>query len=308
MQLPPSDLSLDYNTLSAPEIISRELNIFEQMSPLWRNRFQHLVNYIWHNIEQPLPVAQLAEQIHVSMFHFHRIFHAAFSQPVADYIRKLRLLKAIKDLTDTDMSITEIALSSGFSSSQSFAKALKQKTGFNSSQIRKMIEQQGLTQLYSLYHELASEHEQNGLASIIEEKHFSIVSHKQRFLNCIKVERATYQRMEKAWCAHVSDNKQTMYSLCYDDPYTVPYKQISYWVGESCEPENTSHTLPAGNYLTVTVRLSSMLEYLAAWHAFECYALKHGLEFSSQPSIEISQPSQVTDLASDLRIEININD
>ena len=45
-------------------------------------RINRVLDYIDHNLDQPLLLAELAEVAHFSPFHFHRIFRAMMGEPI----------------------------------------------------------------------------------------------------------------------------------------------------------------------------------------------------------------------------------
>lgn len=84
----------------------------------------------------PLKLEVLAQQVHLSPYHFHRIFKVVTGETPADYWRRLTLQKAANALFHQHDSITHIALDSGFQSSQSFSKAFRKHFGVTPSAVR----------------------------------------------------------------------------------------------------------------------------------------------------------------------------
>lgn len=68
------------------------------------------------NIEEPLPIAQIAEEAGVSKRSLERKFHRVLHTTPNGYYRELRLNKANNLLLNTDMTIGEIGLACGFPS------------------------------------------------------------------------------------------------------------------------------------------------------------------------------------------------
>jgi AraC family transcriptional regulator len=74
----------------------------------------------------------------ITRFHFHRIFKAVVGETVAEFIRRLRIEMAANRLLSNQLEdITTIAMECGFSSSQNFAKAFRQRFNATPSQFRK---------------------------------------------------------------------------------------------------------------------------------------------------------------------------
>lgn len=103
----------------------------------YKSRVFRAMNFISQNIERELSLEEIAETASFSMFHFHRIFKALVGETVAGFTRRLRLeLAANRLLSKHHADITTIAIESGFSSSQNFAKAFHQHFGMTPSEYR----------------------------------------------------------------------------------------------------------------------------------------------------------------------------
>jgi len=104
------------------------------MNKAYKVRIDRVLKYIEAHLANKI---SLAEVSHFSVFHFHRIFIGIVGETVNDYIARRRLEKAVNLLIfKTELSITQIALDSGFSSSANFSKAVRLHFGFSPSEIR----------------------------------------------------------------------------------------------------------------------------------------------------------------------------
>jgi len=107
------------------------------MNKEYKLRIDRVMLYIEANLTEKISLAEVAEVSHFSAFHFHRIFSAITGETVNDYIARRRLECAINRLIfKTDLSVTQVALESGFSSSANFSKAVKLHFGFSPTEIR----------------------------------------------------------------------------------------------------------------------------------------------------------------------------
>jgi AraC family transcriptional regulator len=89
-----------------------------------RPELERALSFIAANLERPLRVAEIARAARLSEFHLHRLFHATFGESIGRLITRRRLeLAALRLAYESDRSITDIALSSGYSSSSNFSKA-----------------------------------------------------------------------------------------------------------------------------------------------------------------------------------------
>lgn len=76
-----------------------------------------------------LGVEQLAERLGYSSNYFSRIFKNITGYYVNDYIRQVRIIKAQELLTDTSLTISEIAEMTGFTTDNYFYSIFKKETG-----------------------------------------------------------------------------------------------------------------------------------------------------------------------------------
>ena len=87
------------------------------------------LNYIKSNISNRITVTELTEIIGVSQPYLFRIFKDRFSKSPKQYIDDSKLTYAKKLLKETDMTVTQVAISVGFSDVLSFSKVFSTKTG-----------------------------------------------------------------------------------------------------------------------------------------------------------------------------------
>ena len=83
------------------------------------------------------PVRQLALRLGISDRHLRRIFEAQLGISPLQYLQTRRLLTAKQLLTDTDLPVTQVALSSGYASVRRFNAAFASHYGLNPSQLRR---------------------------------------------------------------------------------------------------------------------------------------------------------------------------
>jgi len=97
----------------------------------------NILHYIQRHFDQDLPLQTLAEQAHYSPYHFHRLFKQQVGEAPKQYLLRLRLERALKELIFyPQKSVYAIAMDSGFSSQSVFARAFKNKYGIPAEQYR----------------------------------------------------------------------------------------------------------------------------------------------------------------------------
>ncbi len=86
--------------------------------------------HIMQNMDDPkFSVEELADKLHVSRVQLYRKVKAILGMSISDHINNMRLEKAATMLRESEMNISEIAYSLGFSSPNYFSTAFKNKFG-----------------------------------------------------------------------------------------------------------------------------------------------------------------------------------
>lgn len=81
----------------------------------------------------------LAESVGVHPVTLARAFRRAFGCTVGEYVRRLRIERAARQLADTDLSLAEIALAEGFSDQSHFSNLFRRHTGSSPFQFRRAV-------------------------------------------------------------------------------------------------------------------------------------------------------------------------
>ena len=100
-------------------------------------RLNRALDHIDACLGAPLSLDDVAAVACYSPYHFHRIFKATMGETLNRYIQRLRVEKAAGMLLLSRETVTEIALTCGFSSSATFARAFKDFYGINAGEWRK---------------------------------------------------------------------------------------------------------------------------------------------------------------------------
>lgn len=89
----------------------------------------------------------LAARVGVTDRHLRRIFEAEFGVSLLDYVQTQRLLIAKRLLTDTGLSMAEVALASGFGSVRRFNDVFQAQYGLNPLRLKKAVHVPGASTL-----------------------------------------------------------------------------------------------------------------------------------------------------------------
>ncbi len=99
-------------------------------------RIDRVIGHLNQQVKAGHTLCDLAGIAGISPFHFHRIYRAVTGETPAGTLRRLRLARGAALLKDGGKPITEIAFDVGYESSQAFAKAFRQMTGYSASGLR----------------------------------------------------------------------------------------------------------------------------------------------------------------------------
>ncbi|PLP11241.1 AraC family transcriptional regulator, partial [Klebsiella pneumoniae] len=97
---------------------------------------RHVLAWIDAHLDQPLTLADLAQQAGLSEFHFARMFRQSLNMAPHQYVMQQRMAKAQNLICHSALTLTEIALACGFSSPSHFSHRVKAATGLTPSQLR----------------------------------------------------------------------------------------------------------------------------------------------------------------------------
>jgi len=100
-------------------------------------RFKDVIDYIENNFTEKIDLEKLSKIAGFSKGHFCRLFKQITSMSAIDYINNLRINKAFDLLKNSDLNITEIAVSCGFSDSNYFSRIFKNHKKISPMQTKK---------------------------------------------------------------------------------------------------------------------------------------------------------------------------
>ena len=96
-------------------------------------------NYINQHYQENITLEETANISGFSKFHFTRVFKQYMNMTFYEYLNSKRMKRAQELLYSTDMSITEVAMNSGFSSLSAFNRTFKSVNGCSPSEYRNKI-------------------------------------------------------------------------------------------------------------------------------------------------------------------------
>jgi AraC-like DNA-binding protein len=108
--------------------IHREVEGF-RATPKSYGRLSEAVQYLHTHYAKPLTTRQLASMVGVSSSQFARRFHKLFNATLRQYLLRIRIRAAGRLLTQSDKSITEIAVEIGFYDHAHFSRTFSRLMG-----------------------------------------------------------------------------------------------------------------------------------------------------------------------------------
>lgn len=266
----------------------------------YTRRIDRVIDYLRENLDRSHRLEELARVACLSEFHFHRIFTAATGETVNEFTNRLRLEKAARLLTKSRLSLTEIALECGFSSSATFSRSFRhifETTPTDYRRSQKLKNSKICKDLFekSEYILPMSEDEKRCAfpVTIVDFPAREVAY--MRVANAFESERvigAFARLIEWAKAAEIFE-RGTLFGMSIDDPAVTPKKLYRYEacfapeVSFECPDDISRTTMPAQKYAVTRATggikmIATATDYLAhKWIA------ESGFERDHAPGIEI---------------------
>lgn len=191
----------------------------------WIEGFQESIDYIEENLSEALDIEKVAGKAALSPFYYQRIFGALCGMTVGDYVRARRMTLAAQRLTGTEEKVIDVALTYGYDSPDSFAKAFSRFHGITPSQAREPGA--NLRSLAPMHIKLTMEGGNMLEYSIVEKAPFTIVGLKRQFNSD-----TSYQEIPRFWEEWMQQGEKRpimgTFGVCID---TVG-KNFDYWIAD----------------------------------------------------------------------------
>lgn len=97
--------------------------------PLGPLDLARLTEFIEDNIDRTITLADLAALVNVSRFHFTRLFKRSTGVTAISFVERCRIRRAQSLILETDLSLAEIALMTGFADQSHFTRRFHRHTG-----------------------------------------------------------------------------------------------------------------------------------------------------------------------------------
>jgi AraC-like DNA-binding protein len=110
--------------------------ILKNSSQSYNNTIQNLLRYIESHYHENISLQSIAKDLGFSKFYLSRIFTNKIGYQFNDYVNRLRINLAQKLLSDTDLSVLNVALECGFESQRNFNRIFKEYTAVTPTEFR----------------------------------------------------------------------------------------------------------------------------------------------------------------------------
>lgn len=187
----------------------------------------NILHFIQQHFARELSLETLAAEAHYSPYHFHRLFKQQVGEAPRQYLSRLRLEKATKELLFyPQKSVYAIAIDCGFSSQSVFARAFKSKYKLTAEQYRTTA-QKALQQKTD---EITIDVQQYPVT--VSRTEPFIIACEMILLQPEEGVMQAFRRLYNWATAHELAGKQPeYYGLFIDSPFTTPLHQCRYLAG-----------------------------------------------------------------------------
>lgn len=301
----------------------------------YHKKLRPVIRYLEQNYDQTFNLEQVAERAHLSPYHFHRIFKAVTGETLNDFLRRLRLEQAANKLFYNKPSVTEVALSQGFGSSQSMAKAFQKYFGITPSQIRDCDDLDQYTQLMrdskighlvgNNGHEVApgspyTEHELTANAQSLNNKRktwstsMEIKTFEASQLAYVRVTGPYGENYEPAvgqlygWAGPNGLAGNTSIFIYHDNPEITPAEKCRTDIGLLIEKPTTTPPgieltdFEGGKYACIRKTITEKSQYGEAWEELLAQVVEQQFETDDRPCFELYHSYDVETHVADVSI------
>ena len=136
-------IAIKADVLKMLVIVGREYHSFlegrqeKQMIQIHRRAFHETLEYLKEHFHEELSLEALADRAAMAPTYFSYIFKMITGKNYIEYLNELRIQHAMTLLKTTDLSVTEISMSSGFNHLSHFNRMFKKYVGLTPSSYRK---------------------------------------------------------------------------------------------------------------------------------------------------------------------------
>ena len=280
-----------------------------------RNRIHRVVNRVQRLCDYQWTLAELASVAFLSKYHFLRVFESIVGETPGHFLQRIRLERAARMLVyHRDVSITNIAHTCGFGSSQSLARAFRSRFLTSPSNFRQT---NFFRMTNSVMRPESNRHSSREMLAI--QQAVKVVDRPSCRIAYIRhlgpygaAELNAFGRLNQWMAARDLDhNEQPFICIGWDNQFITPHAQTRYDVGvhvpDNVEPDDVVdiQTIPSGSYAVLRARFARGMG-LVAWERFmQNWLAQSNYQVDFRPSYErYLPPGQKGSLLADLCLSV----
>lgn len=103
------------------------------------SRINRVVLFLQSHIDESINLRKVADVAAMERTAFSKFFRRALGITVREFVQRMRVDKAVREMSISDVSLTEVAYSSGFESLAAFERTFKKCMGMSPSAYRRKI-------------------------------------------------------------------------------------------------------------------------------------------------------------------------
>ncbi|HIR25958.1 MAG TPA: PocR ligand-binding domain-containing protein [Candidatus Egerieimonas faecigallinarum] len=111
-------------------------SMFEYIPTKNSELMKKALSYISRNFASPITLEDVAKQVHLNPAYFSSIFKQSIGSSFKEYLNMVRIEESKRLLANTDYSVIDIAIATGFEDQSYFSKVFKKYTGLTPKQYR----------------------------------------------------------------------------------------------------------------------------------------------------------------------------
>lgn len=132
---PLSEIVIQSSVLEIFSVLNSQSTVEERRTPPWVGQVREILNEHDH---ASLSLNEIANILNIHPVHLSRSFKKYFHCTLGEYVRKIRIEKAVLDLLNSNQSLTTIAHDRGFADQSHLIRIFKAYLGMNPSSYKKM--------------------------------------------------------------------------------------------------------------------------------------------------------------------------
>jgi AraC family transcriptional regulator len=255
----------------------------------YARRIARVVDHIAAHLDGPLDIATLAEAACFSPFHFHRIYRTQTGETVAQTVRRYRLHRAATDLVAGRLALARVARRAGYGSAEAFSRAFAAHYGMAPAAFRDLPRDPVLE---------FPKHGESAMTEMLDVRietrpplRLAGLPHAGPF---IEIGRAFEKTFAHAGAAGLLGHETRMIGLYYDDPKSVPERELRSFaavnVPAEADPARLAplevRDLPGGRY-AVAIHKGAYADLHLTWdRLFSAWLPQSGEEAEDRPALE----------------------